>query len=239
MTVIQKPLIAIITCHKFQGRADAQRATWIKDIKGIDYKFFLSKGGREPTSDEVFLDVPDTYEGLSWKTQAVVKWAVENGYDAVFKCDDDTYLFPDRLKRIYPQSPYEGRINTSNSQLAPRGWCSGFAYWLAGPALKIIMDAGEPTNKAEDLWVGITLNKHNIIPVSQAGFKVLSVISPTMWHSFKDQVIAACEFRDSMMLEFDKVMKNPCAYNPTIHNTMNPNTGKRVARFGEVLRRRR
>lgn len=240
MIKVQKPLIAIVNCHRFKGRADSQRATWVKKIQGIDYKFFLGNGNREPEEDEVFLDVPDDYNSLPLKTQAIMQWALDRGYDAVFKCDDDTYVFPDKLKIILPTTPYEGRINGSNIQLAPKGWCSGFAYWLAGEAISIVANAGKPTHHAEDLWVGMVLSKHNIAPKIQSNFRVMSMLSQSQWHPMKNQIIAACEFRDSQMLLFDQEMMNPKP-SPMKHRgpMMNHRLGKRVAVFGEVLKRRR
>jgi hypothetical protein len=115
--------------------------------------------------------------------------------------------------------------------VAPNGWCSGFAYWVSGKALEIIAEAPDPNFKAEDLWVGVILSKHGIKPVKQAGFTVMSVISPVLWQNYKDQIIAACEFADSAMYEFNKAMREPS--NPDYK------TGKRMMRFGDVLRRRR
>lgn len=240
MISVNKPLIAICTCHRFRGRADAQRATWVKKIKDIDYKFFLGGSNGIPGIDEVFLDVPDDYDSLPLKTQAIMKWALDHGYDAVFKCDDDTYVFPDRLLTILPTTAYEGRINGSNVQLAPKGWCSGFAYWLAGEAISIIANAGKPTHRAEDLWVGMILNAKGIHPKTQSHFKVLSTLSSTQWYSMKNQIIAACEFREGQMIQFEQAINDPQSMHIKHRGPMmNSRIGKRVAVFGEVLRRRR
>jgi hypothetical protein len=237
--MVKRPLIAICTCHRFQNRTDMVRATWLKDITQLEYRFFFGKGGnRTPEPDEVFLDVDDSYEGLSWKTRAIMNWALNNGYDAVFKCDDDTFVFPERLAKALPRTPYEGRVNLSNKALAPNGWCSGFAYWLSSQALGIIADAPEPKHKAEDLWVGITLNKHGIAPVKQSGFIVMSVINQALWSHYKPQIIAACEFKDGALIEFDRIIKSTEPYIP--NNSLikrDLRTGKRVMRFGDILRR--
>ncbi len=236
-----KPLIAIVSCHRFKARADAQRATWVNGIKGIDYKFFLGGGDREPLEDEVFLDVPDDYIGLSWKTRAIMKWAVDNGYDSVFKCDDDTFVFSERLLNALPTTLYEGRVNHTNTQWTPRGWCSGFAYWLSGEALKIIANAPEPIHKAEDVWVGMILSQHNISPRIQPGFIVLSMMDYQYWYQYRDQVIATCEFKEGEMFKISQVMRNiPPHKDPdTRLGLMSSRNGIRIARFGEVLRRRR
>lgn len=229
-----KILIAIVTCHKFYDRAMAQRNTWIKRIDGLDYRFFLSNTDRKPLDDEVFLDVPDDYLSLSLKVKAVMKWALEHDYDAVLKCDDDTFIFPDRLLRSLPTTLYEGRINRSNQQLVKNGWCSGFAYWLTGRSINLIANATQPELTAEDLWVGVTLSKHNIFPKEQPGFIVLSLQNKSMWSSFRNQVIATCEFPGSEMIEIDYAMMN----NVKPHERTSLSS-KRVMKFGEVLRRRK
>lgn len=79
----------------------AVRDTWANDVKAqpnMDLKFFYGEGGtRTPEADEVFLKCPDDYEHLPHKTIAAVKWALDNGYDYILKCDSDSYLWPDRL----------------------------------------------------------------------------------------------------------------------------------------------
>lgn len=201
-----KVLIAIITCHKFKDRADAQRATWIKDLVGlpndfkIDHKFFLGRGARTtPEADEVFLDVDDKYETLPYKVRAAFQWAVANGYNTVLKCDDDAIVLPERLMHKLPRSCYVGRLNNSMHHIAPFGWCSGFAYWLTTPALQIIANAPDPDHTAEDLWVGKTLSKHNIRCEVEPGFIVLHLLGTIK--DVKNQVIAGCEFPGPKMFE--------------------------------------
>lgn len=210
-----KPLIAIITCHKFKGRADAQRKTWIPLMEGlsenkrIDIKFFLGRGAnREPLPDEVFLDVPDDYDSLPYKVRAAMRWAVKHEYDIVLKCDDDVYIFPERLAGSFPNTPYEGRLNNSQHKVAPYGWCSGFAYWLGGNALTIIAQhKGEPESKYEDLWVGMTLSKHQIKCKIQHNFLVLSYIPKPQWKDYKNHVIAAlCSEGD--LAEMHNIFRN-------------------------------
>lgn len=240
MSEFKKPLIAIVTCHRFKNRADGQRATWIPEVKGMDYKFFLGSGGdRPPGADEVFLDVNDDYPSLPWKVRAVMKWADEHGYDCVLKCDDDTFICPEKLE--LPLTPYEGRVNHSHVRLIPNGWCSGFAYWLAGIGLKAVAYAEEPTTGAEDLWTGIVLNKTGFRPRDLKSFIALSVISTRMWSDYRNRVAAACEFKDGLMFQIHGVIRKlpPYDQEPVERSPMNPRLGIRTARFGEVLRRRR
>lgn len=233
--VFVKPLLAIVSCHRFHPRIQAIRSTWLTGSLPIDYKIFYGRGSdRTPAEDEVFLDVDDGYETLPYKVQAIVKWALEKGYDAVCKVDDDVYVFPDRLVNTIPTSPYEGRVNY-RSKMAPLGWCSGFSYWIAGEALQKVANAGDPSYKAEDVWVGTVMSKNNIKAVAQHGFRVMSVVARDQWPKHRFQIVTACEFREAAMLDFDRAMKEPAwqAHPPR----KDPVTGKSVARFGEVFRR--
>jgi hypothetical protein len=89
-----KILVAVVTCHKFRSRADAQRETWIKDMRGADLRFFLGEGGDAERPDEVILPVRDDYRSLPQKCKLVFQWALDNGYDWCVKIDDDVYLRP-------------------------------------------------------------------------------------------------------------------------------------------------
>ena len=64
--------------------------------RGINYEEKCKTGDAQPTAytpkdDEVALPVPDDYFHLVFKTKAMHKWALENGFDFVYKCDTDTY----------------------------------------------------------------------------------------------------------------------------------------------------
>ena len=80
-----KTLIAVMTCHKpeYQSKIEAQRNTWVKDVRGADLVFFKGLSvyrnvlGVQPPSDEVWLDVDDDYKQLKLKTTAIVRWALE------------------------------------------------------------------------------------------------------------------------------------------------------------------
>ncbi len=233
---IMKPLIAITTCHRFKNRADAQRATWIKDLDGrFDYKFFLGEGGnRPPDEDEVFLTVPDDYKSLPEKVHLTMKWATEHGYNDVLKCDDDVHIMPARL--TVPSSLYEGRVNSSSRNLAPKGWCSGYAYWLRGTALKLVA-TNKPTMAAEDLWVGSLLNANGITPNKNPGFVVLSHISRMLWHTFREKIVATCEFPGGLMYDIHRVMNGTLTPEETSQN--NPRLARLPQRIGHIVRRRR
>src|ERR1035438_3326518 len=91
-----RTLIAVTTCHAFRDRADAVRATWGAEVEGADIRYFLGRGAAA-RDDEVLLDCDDGYHHLSQKTQLIRRWALEQGYDYLWKIDDDTYVRPERL----------------------------------------------------------------------------------------------------------------------------------------------
>ena len=141
-------------------RIQAVRETWAQDIKAfpnVTLKFFYGKGAeRPPLDDEVFLDCPDDYEHLPHKTIAIVRYAQQNGYDWLFKADDDSYIWVDRLVQELDGSfDYAGYLNGHV--------CSGgTGYWLSKRAMAAVQDA--PSEWAEDVWVGRCMNYAGIEP---------------------------------------------------------------------------
>jgi hypothetical protein len=193
-TPFPKCLIAIPTCQNYDygtagrrkskvprvtgGRIKAQRETWLRDIKpfsaSLSYRFFYGAPVRsDGHPDEVFLDVPDDYEHLSRKVQAICKYALDRGYDYLYKCDDDTAVFVDRLMR----SGFENcdQMGFSDCRHKRRG-CScyirgGPGYWLSRRAMQLVVDA-PACNLAEDLWVGKVLRESalpGVIDVKRLG----------------------------------------------------------------------
>lgn len=242
-----RPLVAIIGCHKFKERADAQRVTWIPEMaevpedKRFDIIFFLGRGAnREPLPDEVFLDVEDDYQSLPYKVRAAMKWAVDHGYDKVLKCDDDTFVFSERIVHEVPTVLYSGRLNRSMPHLATKGWCSGFAYWLTGAALEIIANATKMDQTAEDLWVGKTLGENGISCTPQSKFMVLSLGGPREWAQHRNQVLAVCEFPGPKMIMIHKALrsKDPIGVNfpPPVSNRPKV-TPPRTHQFGRIIRK--
>lgn len=169
-----KILIAILSCARDEsnGFNQAVRNTWLRDIQGADYYFFLGRGAVAENSDEILLDCPDGYLNLPEKSKALFKWASDNQYDYVFKCDTDTYVNSERLLSSgFYENDYTGYFNgvigvpnTVYSQCY--SWASGGSgYWLSGRAARYISEQDThpacvcPMTKipCEDLWVGQVL----------------------------------------------------------------------------------
>lgn len=190
-----KPLIAIIACHRFPLRRIAQHKTWIQDIKGMDYKFFLGRptNGQTPTDDEVFLDVDDSYEALPRKVQAAAKWALDNGYQHMFKVDDDVYVFPDRLlKSGYDKHDFIGSYRGPSGEY-PSGYPSGGpGYWLSARAMKVVADSKPNGDWAEDRFVGNVLHAAGISCHNDHRYRILMTGMNWLWDEGASSIITLC-----------------------------------------------
>ena len=113
-----------------------------------------------PKGDEVFLHVPDDYIHHVYKTREAHRWAVEHGYDYIFKCDVDTYVDVQRLMNSgFENYDYIGKVGGNDE-------CGYFAsggcgHWLSKKAAHLILDA-PVTFWAEDGWIGSVMRKHGI-----------------------------------------------------------------------------
>jgi len=124
-----KVLIGIAGCHKNQHKADALRATWVKDVRGADVRFFAGGQGTNQKPDEVWLDCPDDYDHRLPKVYAMFDWALTQGYDYLWKVDDDVYLRPERLLAL-PLRHFQGNFmphQTFKLVGTILGACAGFS----------------------------------------------------------------------------------------------------------------
>ena len=195
-------LIAIPACHKYtygahsdgrnhvdqvsNVRVDAVRKTWARympPFTNADLKFFygtLPLGtDRTPSADEVFLKVADDYEHLPHKVQAIFKYALDNGYDFVFKGDDDTFIYVDRLMASgFEHLDYTGFVSIGATNWDNGGYCSGGSgYWVSKLAMSKIV-AAPVDDWAEDRWVGRVLGQCGINFVRDARYL------PGFWEHF-------------------------------------------------------
>jgi hypothetical protein len=207
-------LIAVTSCHAFRTRADAIRETWAPEVKDADVRFFLGtlpnpSGDSRP--DEILLPVPDGYHFLSQKTQLIRRWALEHGYDYLWKVDDDVYLRPERLK--VARLDYVGRVRgPSGNYRAP--YCSGFCYGMTRRALELIapIDWNASDDFSEDRWVGNQLLAKGITPRNEPNFVVHSsknnTISGREAPLVDNQIIASCEYNPVRMRSIHQDFKN-------------------------------
>lgn len=155
-----RTLIAIAGCHKYRDRADAQRQTWVKDVgSSTDVRFFVGtphSGDRAP--DEVWLDCPDGYADRKQKVIAIFGWAVEQGYDYLWKVDDDVYLRPERLLDLELRDYY--------GAVVPNGRvCFGAIYGLSRASMQKLLTPDTQAHELyEDIWVSNRLSELGVSP---------------------------------------------------------------------------
>jgi hypothetical protein len=164
-----KTLIAVMCCHSRIAYSDASRQTWAKDVQGADYKVFYGDGSHGVLNpDEIQLAAPDDYYHTLTKIYEIVKWAYEQGYDYVLKCDDDVYVLPDRLMTSpFMQHDFVGgepfgvdgdRIfRYQNAVLAPGG-----VWWMSRKAMAAVLSFPQPKQNDDELFVAHALKTHGL-----------------------------------------------------------------------------
>lgn len=143
-----------------EQRRAACRDTWLRDTP-IDYKFFY--GHKEnPLPDEVSLHIQDSYELLSHKTSAMVRWAMSNGYTHVLRVDTDAYVYTSRLLQSGGEAhEYTGYCLDYPQHLDRHRYACGTGFMLGTEAMTIVAQS-TPSHPADDLWVGSILYRHGI-----------------------------------------------------------------------------
>lgn len=190
MRKASKNLIAIESCHRDRdnGVQQSQRDTWIKDtcLLNFDYRFFIGRPIEQETFDEVFLDVDDTYASLAFKTQAICRWAFDQGYDFLYKTDTDTLVVPMRL--LASGFELHNYMGGRNSDFTPEAYrqrkgshpgkriefaSGGSGYWLSRKAMEIVADSTDMkyAGFAEDVFVAIALHGAGILPTWNENMK--------------------------------------------------------------------
>lgn len=167
-----KLLIVIPTASQYEGnesslnrdeaeRRQACRETWLKDCP-VDYKFFFGAGYVPAADDEMTLPVAEGYAGLSMKFRCMCQWALDHGYDWLFRVDDDAYVWVERLLQSgYEAHNYSGYTVPYPQHLEHAKYASGAGWTLSRRAMEIV--AGNmPSHPADDLWVGKLLYQHGI-----------------------------------------------------------------------------
>ncbi len=180
----ERTLIVIPACHSYKydswqsdihvdgvsqlDRLTACRQTWLRDVAPhsdyLDYKFFYGEGwDRDPAADEVFLGVSDEYKFLPAKVYAAFRWAAENGYSRVYKADDDTYAWVDRIARDFLSPEWENEPYYGFKH--DHAYITGGAGYVVNKQAFSIVSQVRPTDIdfwAEDIMTYRLLDKANI-----------------------------------------------------------------------------
>jgi hypothetical protein len=186
-----------------QARVNTIRATWLTELpEGFDYKFFYGTKLRDakqnqrvpskvtlrdPLSDEIFLDCGDGYTSNPYKMKEICRWALDHGYDCILRCDDDTFIYPERLL-VNDSSEWTGKdyVGASDNNFHPGG-----CVFLSRRMMELVISE-RVTTYADDLWMG-QIAKDYRIPMTTlrtmrnqwgTGYKVPASINPTGISSF-------------------------------------------------------
>lgn len=136
-------------------RQSAVRETWFKDCevhKNVIAKFFT---GQE-------LGCPDDHVHMPHKMRAICRWMVENGFDLMYRPDDDTFVRVDRLVR-------QGMGLSGDYAGVEQGGflVGGPGIWMSNRACRLVATAELPdwsTEWRDDAWMGQVLRSHGILP---------------------------------------------------------------------------
>jgi len=177
MKKTSKILVAIASCERDSnnGYNEAIRNTWLKNSQ-VEYKFFKGNSNN-PTEkiDEIILNCKDDYLSLPEKTMEIIRWALSNNYEYIFKCDTDTYVILEKLlSSDFEKYDYVGHFNgeLGKSNVIYNtlySWASGGSgYFLSKKSADLLILEGNTAKSicpnlkipCEDLWVGQVLGSH-------------------------------------------------------------------------------
>ena len=145
-----KILIGICSCDRFSERRRAIRETWLRNLPfGINVLFFSGDAGETDEPGLVSLPVEDSYEQLAAKVHCFYRYALEHyDFEYLFKCDDDTYVRPERLCRL----PRSG-VDFLGSMQVLQGYAQGGAgYLMSRPMVKHFASETVTANRPEDVF---------------------------------------------------------------------------------------
>jgi len=136
-------------------RQQAVRDTWFKDVAAhpnVDIEFF----------DGARCGCPDDHLHVVYKTMFAYKYAYEKGYQWVFKADDDSFVYVDRLVRYVMELPED--VHYAGLGQCDFGW-GGVGYLISRHGLSLMLNETTPDitqEWREDYWTGQILWKHGI-----------------------------------------------------------------------------
>jgi hypothetical protein len=138
LILMSQPAIIVLSCQAHRDcRQKAIRDTWARRVpEGV--ALYFVEGGHERTAiegDRLLLPVPDGYDDLAEKCFHAVKLVLAKiKCSGIIKCDDDTYLHPQRcIDSVDTFGDYCG--NPAEGQEQFPGYAQGGCYWLSRKAM--------------------------------------------------------------------------------------------------------
>lgn len=191
-------LIGICSCHPNIELQRAIRDTWLRRLPtNMKAQFFVGHGASPRHGSVVQLEVKDGYCDLPVKVHRFFQHALKTQpFDYLFKCDDDTYLVPERFSRIVGISEFVGSTHLAHHDVAS----GGAGYLLSRRAVEFVAKETPPPTGAEDVWVSRCLKK--------GGFRLKS--SPLLTWNFRrlprpdNDIITAHWCSDEVLRRIDR-----------------------------------
>lgn len=175
------------------------RETWFRTVRKLGHRpYFLLAKGEIPDYDPLdclHLDCPEGYQFLPQRTRAFMVWAVEQpNVDLIFKCDDDTFLHPQRFDQFIQTLP--GDVRYVGAEWRPGvGYGSGGAGYLVRDARLIADNLTMPIGP-EDLLVGQLLRGHGIAFTIDRRFVPFSETARPGWPLKSNDLISGHKMSD-------------------------------------------
>lgn len=164
-------LIGILSRRDDENARCVCRETWVGEanrLEGVRCVFLLAGGrGRRPAleGDRLYLPVEDRYETLQTRVRQFCGWGCENSSAEVFfKCDDDTFVVPERLlhRSLWEEPRHYTGFDIGSRQGYPPYGSGGAGYLLSRHAAGIIAADDSPDDYWEDKGIGLALLRHGI-----------------------------------------------------------------------------
>jgi hypothetical protein len=170
-----KILIAVVQCTRDLWRIPAHREMLAGH--GADVRFFYGnqKAGALDVvrSDEIELETDDAYYALTKKVCGIFEWALQRGYDFVFKVDSDTWLdVPKLLTAGFEAHDWVGLMGDKGAS-GGVGHCTsgGVGIWLSRHAMETFLRhyptmPGGKMHYFDDWALSLTLADAGLKPVN-------------------------------------------------------------------------
>ncbi|MFO0967978.1 MAG: class I SAM-dependent methyltransferase [Gemmataceae bacterium] len=140
--------VGILTRGEPTERREACAQTWARRLAlcpDVEPVFLVGGAERlwhDRAASVLHLPCPDDYRALLFKIHHWLRWALEQGFDGAFKCDDDTFVHADRLVRFDPDgADYVGVDPLHEDQ--PVFASGGAGYWLSRRAMEAVVRFGD------------------------------------------------------------------------------------------------
>ena len=209
-TDIKQIIIGVITCPRYAYKVKGIQDTWLKSVPpNIRVVFVYGRPGQKASleGDRLFLDCPETYEGLPQKMHNFFQFCVRNfEFDYLLKIDDDSYVDIGKLlafdlrDRDYiglfrgmgdervTRTWHYGKCTDKSLEVPYEGkyiadWARGGGYILSRRAIEILALKTAESHKEhmfEDKMVGDALATESTITKLHADCVKFGVINPML-----------------------------------------------------------